>query len=165
MFSFSNTDDPSDLQRRSFMAKVASSILGVNILGSASGSDLFGSSGLVSAATPVFQTKGKAKRVICLFMRGAMSQFETFAPKPGTESQGETRTIKTNVAGIQFGQHVPKMAKHMDKLAVIQSMNTETGVHEAAEYTANTGYRKIASTSHPSLGCLLYTSPSPRDRG
>ena len=152
MFSFSNTDDPSDLQRRSFMAKVASSILGVNILGSASGSDLFGSSGLVSAATPVFQPKGKAKRVICLFMRGAMSQFETFAPKPGTESQGETRTIKTNVAGIQFGQHVPKMAKHMDKLAVIQSMNTETGVHEAAEYTANTGYRKIASTSHPSLG-------------
>ncbi len=156
MFSFLNTDDPSDLQRRSFMAKVASSVLGVNILGSASGSGLLGSSGLVSAATPVFQPKGKAKRVICLFMRGAMSQFETFAPKPGTKSQGETKTIKTNVAGVRFAQHVPMMAKHMDKLAVIRSMNTETGVHEEAEYTSYTGYRKLASTSHPSLGPWIH---------
>ena len=156
MSSFSKTDDPNDLQRRSFMARIASGILGVNMFGLASGNGLFGSGSSIASATPVFQPKGKAKRVIYLFMRGAMSQFETFAPKPGTESQGETKTIKTKVAGIEFAEHVPMLAKQMDKLAVIRSMNTETGVHEQAAYTSHTGYRKLASTSHPSLGPWIH---------
>ena len=151
MFKFSNTQDPNDLQRRGFMAKVASGLLGVNLFGMTSGTGLFGSHS-TSGATPVFKPKGKAKRVIYLFMNGAMSQFETFAPKPGTKSQGDSKTIKTKVAGVQFGEHLPMLAGQMDKLAVIRSMNTETGVHEAADYTAHTGYRQLASTSHPSLG-------------
>lgn len=155
MFNFSNTDDPNDLQRRSFMARIASGMLGVNLFGLASGNGPFGSAS-AAGATPVFKPKGKAKRVIYLFMNGAMSQFETFAPKPGTKSQGETKTVKTKVAGIEFGEHVPMLAKQIDKLAVIRSMNTETGVHEVADYTAHTGYRQIASTSHPSLGPWIH---------
>lgn len=153
MFSFLNTDDPAEFQRRSFMARIASGVLGVNLFGLASGNGLLGSA---AGATPILQPKGKAKRVIYLYMTGAMSQFETFAPKPGTSSQGQTKTIKTKVAGVQFGEHLPMMAKEMDKLAVIRSMNTETGVHEVAQYTGRTGYRPLASTSHPSLGPWIH---------
>ncbi len=155
MFNFSNTDDPNDLQRRNFMARMASGLLGVNLFGLGSGSGLL-SSAMAAGATPIFKPKAKAKRVIYLFMNGAMSQFETFSPKPGTKSQGQTKTIKTKVAGIEFGEHLPMLAGQMDKLAVIRSMNTETGVHEAAGYTAHTGYRQIASTSHPSLGPWIH---------
>lgn len=156
MFSFSNNDDPKDIQRRSFMARIASGILGVNVFGLASGNGLFGNGSSIASAAPVFKPKGKAKRVIYLYMRGAMSQFETFAPKPGAESQGETKVIDTNVTGVKFAEHVPMLAKQMDKLAVIRSMNTETGVHEQAAYTSHTGYRMLASTSHPSLGPWIH---------
>ncbi len=156
MFSFLNTGDPKDLQRRSFMTRVAAGLLGVNLFGHASGSGLFGSTPLATGATPLSKPKGKAKRVIYLNMRGAMSQFETFAPKPGTEVQGETKTIDTKVSGVKFAEHVPMLAALTKDLAVIRSMNTETGVHEQAQYTMQTGYRKIASTSHPSLGPWIH---------
>jgi hypothetical protein len=156
MFSFFKTDDPNDLHRRSFVTRVASGLLGVNLFGMATGNGWLNSRSTAMGATPVFKPKGKAKRVIYLFMNGAMSQFETFAPKPGTESQGETQTINTKVAGVQFGEHLPMLATQMKNLAVIRSMNTETGVHEAADYTAHTGYRQIASTSHPSLGPWIH---------
>ena len=128
--------------RRGFMAGVARRLLGVSFLPLLEGS-AFGASGHSGAS---------AKRVIYLFMNGAMSQLDTFDPKPGTDSQGETKAIDTNVAGVQFGEHLPLLAKQMDKLAVVRSLSTETGAHGPGSYVMRTSYREIASTRHPSLG-------------
>ena len=102
------------------------------------------------AASP--KTKGTARQVIYLFMDGGMSQLDTFDPKPGSKVQGDTKAIDTNVAGVKFGQYLPELAKKMDQLALVRSLNTQTGDHDGGKYLMRTGYKSIASTRHPSLG-------------
>ncbi len=128
--------------RRRFMEQTARQLLGVSFLPMLSENAL--------AATS--SSRGKARQVIYLFMDGAMSQLDTFDPKPGSEVQGETKTIDTNVAGVKFGQHLPELAKMMDQLALIRSLSTQTGDHDGGKYLMRTGYKAIASTRHPSLG-------------
>ncbi len=99
--------------------------------------------------------EGKAKRIIYLFMAGGMTHIDTFDVKPGHPNQGSTQVIGTNVSGCQLGQHLPNLAKHFDKLAVIRSMNTQTADHEAAEYLMRTSYDAIATERHPSMGPWL----------
>ncbi len=95
---------------------------------------------------------GKAKRIIYLFMAGGMSHIDTFDLKPGHENQGSTKGIATSVTGCQISQHLPVLASQFDKLAVIRSMNTQTGDHEAGEYLMRTSYEAIATERHPSIG-------------
>src|SRR5947209_2899456 len=61
------------------------------------------------------------KACILLWMAGGPSQFETFDPKPGTESQGPTRAIPTAVPGVEIAEHWKKTAGVMKDLAVIRS--------------------------------------------
>src|SRR5206468_10704966 len=44
--------------------------------------------------------KQKKRACIPLWMAGGPSQFETFDPKPGSPSQGPTKTISTSVPGL-----------------------------------------------------------------
>lgn len=97
----------------------------------------------------------KAEHVIYLFMSGAMSHIDTFDPKPGTEAGGETTAISTSVPGITIGNHLPKLAKQMNRLAVIRSMGTETGAHEQGVYLMRTSFKQIGTIRHPFLGSWL----------
>src|SRR5262245_38060753 len=56
------------------------------------------------------------KRMILLWMDGGPSQYDTFNPKPGSEYQGPTQAIDTNVTGIQIGEHWPKTAQVFDNI-------------------------------------------------
>ena len=110
-----------DVSRRRFLESMAKTAFGVSILPVAE--SLFGTA--AQAASPLAQSK-KAEHVIYLFMNGAMSHIDTFDPKPGEESGGETKAIQTSVPGIKIGEHLPMLASKMDQLAVIRSMTTET---------------------------------------
>jgi hypothetical protein len=101
---------------------------------------------------------GKAKHLIYLYMQGAMSQLDTFDPKPKSKVQGETKPIQTKISGVQFGEYLPQLAKVADKLAVIRSMNTSTAAHEPARYLMSTSYKPIATTRHPGLGSWIHKS-------
>ena len=105
-----------DVSRRRFLESMAKTAFGVSILPVAE--SLFGSA--AQAASPLAQSQ-KAEHVIYLFMNGAMSHIDTFDPKPGEESGGETKAIQTSVSGIQIGEHLPLLASKMDQLAVIRS--------------------------------------------
>lgn len=133
-----------EVDRRQFIEYAAKSFLGVSLLPMLRG--------VGSAAEPLPVTPGKAKRLIYLFMNGAMSHLDTFDVKPGHENQGTTRAIQTNVPGAQVGHYLPNIAGQFDKLAVIRSMNTQTGDHEAGEYLMRTSYETIATERHPSIG-------------
>lgn len=139
MFGHLLSTNPSS--RRDFMSSMAHSLLGVSFLPLIAGKSIAAS-----------RSGKKAKQVIYLYMGGAMSQFETFDPKPGSESQGQSKAIDTNVAGIKLGENLPKLAKLTNELALVRSMSTETGAHGPGAYLMKTGYREIASTRHPSLG-------------
>ena len=130
-----------DLDRRQLLEWTAKSMLGVSLLPA-----------LGSAVAAAPGRGGKAKRLIYLYMTGAMSHLDTFDLKPGHENQGETRGIKTNVPGKQISQYLPTLATQFDKIVAIRSMNTETGAHEQGEYLMRTSYKQVATTRHPSMG-------------
>jgi len=95
---------------------------------------------------------GTAKHVIFLYMSGAMTHLDTFDLKPGRETQGDTKGISTSVAGMQFGETLPQLAKLANEMAVIRSLHTETGDHEGGRYLLRTSYKEIASIRHPGMG-------------
>ena len=83
-------------------------------------SDLFGL-GPASASVPPRPAEfGKAKACILLYKYGSPSQHETFDPKPEApaEIQGEMRAIPTAVPGIRICEHLPRIARIMDRLTV-----------------------------------------------
>jgi len=129
-------------ERRRFLSSAAFASLGVSLFPRLDNA--------VVAAEK--SSPGKAKRIIYLFMAGGMSHIDTFDLKPGHENQGSTKGIATSVTGCQISQHLPVLASQFDKMAVIRSMNTQTGDHEAGEYLMRTSYETIATERHPSIG-------------
>src|SRR5881398_2518327 len=70
-----------------------------------------------AATSPV---PGKATSVILFWLEGGPSHIDTWDPKPNSNF----KPISTNVAGIQVSELLPKIAKKMDKLAMVRSMYT-----------------------------------------
>jgi hypothetical protein len=137
------------LHRRDLMSYAARTMLGVSVGGLVLGRNALGIE--ASGATPA---TGKAKNVIILRMRGAMTHIDTFDPKPGREEQGETKVIPTKIAGVQFGEYLPQLAKLTDLMTVIRSVTTTTADHQQATYLLQTNYRAIASIVHPAMGAM-----------
>jgi Protein of unknown function (DUF1501) len=129
--------------RRQFMTMAAKTALGVSLF------PAMDRAVMAAAGSP------KAKRLIYLFMAGGMSHIDTFDLKPGHSNQGSTRGIATNVTGCQISEFLPTLASQFDKLAVIRSLNTQTGDHEAGEYLMRTSYEPLATETHPSIGPWL----------
>ena len=88
-------------------------------------------------------------------MAGGPSQFESFDPKPGAETQGPTRAIATRVPGMQVAEHWVRTAGVMSDLAVIRSMNGKEGNHGRATYLLHTSYPPSGGIVHPGFGSLV----------
>src|SRR5262249_11902329 len=69
------------------------------------------------------------KACILLWMAGGPSQFETFDPKPGADTQGPTRAIPTAVPGLAVAEHWARTARVTPELTVIRSMTSKEGNH------------------------------------
>src|SRR5262245_30731688 len=101
------------------------------------------------------ELKKQNRACILLWMAGGPSQFETFDPKPGAETQGPTKAIATNVPGIQIAEHWTRTAKVMNELAVIRSMTSLEGNHGRATYLLHTSYPPSGGIVHPGFGSLV----------
>lgn len=132
------------IARRSFLRSLG---LGAAAAGSVSWSDL------VAANAGELRQQGKA--VILLWMQGGPSQFETFSPKPGHENGGETKAIATSVPGIEIGENLPQVARAMQDICLIRSMNSREGAHPRATYLMHTGYLPTASVKYPTFGSVV----------
>src|SRR5688500_4540850 len=64
------------------------------------------------------------KAIIMVFLPGGPPHQDMFDLKPDApkEVRGEFNPIKTNVPGIEICEHMPKLAKMMDKFALIRSL-------------------------------------------
>ena len=71
-----------------------------------------------------------------------MSHHETWDTKPDAPSEyrGEFRPIATVVPGIRIGEHMPRLAQHTDKLAIIRSMHHRSSAHGKGMYWNITGH-------------------------
>jgi len=127
------------LTRRNFVLNLASAGLGVTVLPNI-------------AAAPA--TASRAEHIIYLFMNGGMSHLDTFDPKTNAEVKGKFNAITTN-AGYQISEHLPKLAKHGDKMAIVRSMMVTTGDHAGAQYIQRTSFKKIGTIVHPNMGAWM----------
>jgi RNA polymerase sigma factor (sigma-70 family) len=120
----------------------------------------------ISASAPQTKTEpaqppgGKGDKpgkmhVIILWMSGGPSQLDTWDPKPGNANGGPFKAINTNVKEIQISEHLPKLAKLADNLAIIRSMSHADGDHGRATYLMQTGYEWDGQTKYPELGAIL----------
>jgi uncharacterized protein (DUF1501 family) len=94
---------------------------------------------------------GKAKSCILLWLEGGPAQMDTWDPK----TNSNFRPISTNVAGVQVSELLPKLAKRMDKLALIRSMSSFGDDHPQAVHYAATGHLHNPAMQFPSLGAVV----------
>jgi arylsulfatase A-like enzyme len=101
--------------------------------------------------------EAKAKSVIYIYLPGGYAHQETFDPKPNApvEYRGPLASIKTNIPGIYFSQHLSETAKIADKITVIRSMGHNETAHERGTNNMFTGYRPSPSIQYPSLGSVV----------
>ena len=92
---------------------------------------------------------------VLLFMNGGPSQFETFDPKPGTETGGPTKDVPTAVPGARIAEGWKNVAAVMKDLALIRSMTNKEGAHPRAQYQLHTGYLPSGNVKYPPLGSVV----------
>lgn len=111
----------------------------------------------------------RAKRIIFLFMQGAISQVDTFEYKPhlqrdggkvgpggGTLTASKFRFQQYGQTGSWFSELLPHMAQHADRLCWLRGLHTDTPAHPQAVVQLHTGSANAALT-RPSMGAwLLY---------
>src|SRR5262245_42329552 len=71
------------------------------------------------------------KAVIMIYLPGGPPHQDTFDLKldAPSEIRGEFRPINTNVDGLQICEHLPRIAKVCDKLAIIRSISDAVDDH------------------------------------
>jgi hypothetical protein len=102
--------------------------------------------------------------VILFWLSGGPGHMETWDPKPAAPDQyrGPLRAVQTRVAGVHFGELLPRQAALMDRLAVIRSVNHGSGDHTKANHWMLTGFEGPAFNApdfrqqkRPSLGSAV----------
>jgi len=97
----------------------------------------------------------RSRACILLWMNGGPSQTDTFDLKPGHANGGPFREIATSVPGVRISEHLPKLARNMDQMAIIRTMRSQEGDHGRATYLLRTGYLPTGSVQYPTLGSLV----------
>src|SRR5437016_6057058 len=86
--------------------------------------------------------KPRAKSVIFLCQFGGPSHIDMFDMKPDAPEgiRGSHKPLATKADGIAISEHLPKLAKVMDKVTLIRSMHHNMKNHNPASYYALTGH-------------------------
>jgi hypothetical protein len=111
----------------------------------------------------------RAKRIIFLFMEGALSQLDTWEYKPQLQRNGgqpgpgggqltasRFRFARHGRTGTWVSELFPHTARHVDKLCFLRGLHTDTPAHPQAVIQLHTG-TALAQLTRPSMGSwLLY---------
>jgi len=127
--------------------------------------------GLAGLTLPTFlqarnsslSSAASAKACIIIYTWGGMSHYESFDPKPEApvDLRGEFKPIPTATPGMQFCEHIPLLAGHSEKLAVVRSVHHKQGGHQQGMYVTLTGHDPVPGikakgrNNHPSLTSML----------
>jgi hypothetical protein len=141
-----NTSGDGVIGRRGFLKQLGVAGVGAGLIG-VSWRDL-----LIAKAN---ELRKHGKSMILLWMDGGPSQFETFNPKPGSENQGPSGEIKTNIPGLTISEHWPRTAQVMDKIALIRSMSSSERDHFRAIKLVRTGYPIKPTIAYPTWGSVV----------
>ncbi|MEM7308256.1 MAG: DUF1501 domain-containing protein [Planctomycetota bacterium] len=170
------------LNRRELLARAGAGAAGLGLLSAAGGAGLFAQGRANPLAPREPQLPAKAKHVLFLFMFGGPSQMDLFDYKPELQRRdGETVRMERRKGDVRdsviygsrrsfqrFGETgqwcsdaLPRVAQHMDKLAVIKSLYTDSFAHGTGVLQMNSGQ---IFQGHPAMGAWVnygLGSPNP----
>src|SRR5262244_2563644 len=132
------------LSRRDWLKLTSAGVLGLPLSG-----------WLTSLAADTAKHPARKRSCILLWMGGGPSQMDTFDLKPGHANGGEFKEIQTAVPGIKISEHLPRVAKFMDRMALIRSMTSKEADHGQATFYGHTGYQPRGPIQYPTLGSLV----------
>ena len=116
------------LQRREMLQVGCSSLLGLTL------------PKLLQARSATNVLPQRAKSVVLVFLTGGGSHIDTFDPKPdATDVCGEFKPIATTIPGVQFTEHVPKLAARANRFAIVRSMAHKDNRHLSGTHNTLTG--------------------------
>lgn len=109
---------------------------------------------------------GSRKAIIMIYMCGAPPHQDMFDLKMDApaEIRGDFRPIATNVSGIEICEHLPRLAKIMDKLVPIRTMvGSPNGNHDSFICYTGRSFDRQPPGGWPSVGSTLSKLYGPRD--
>ena len=103
---------------------------------------------------------GKAEHIISIWLGGGVGQIDTFDPAPKGDVHknkpgGYYKAINTAVADVQVCEHLPRIAKQMDQMTIVRTVNHRVTEHAAATNRMHTGRPISGTVTYPSLGSLV----------
>ncbi len=113
--------------------------------------------GLPSLALGTSNDRPAERAVILLMMVGGPSQLDTFDPKPDAPSEvrGPFRSIASTIPGVRVNEHLPEIARRMDRLTLIRSLRHDSApIHETGLQLIGTGRLSRPGNDHPHLGAI-----------
>jgi hypothetical protein len=121
------------------------------------------------------RAEGRAARDVSLvyvFLHGGLSTIDTFDQKPDApaEFRGPFKPVATSVPGVQVCEHLPRLARHVDKLALLRSFRHHNSDHGPADHYMLTGYFPQAgfnpglspNNQRPAFGAVVARQLGPR---
>ena len=112
----------------------------------------------LQAAGAVDEKKAKIRNCITIFLVGSPGHIDTWDMKPDApeDIRGKFKPISTSVPGVQICEHFPRMARIMDRVALIRSLHYSTGAsHENGQRWMMTGHDFDASNKQPHMGSVI----------
>ena len=117
-----------------------------------------------SAASAVGKASSDQVNCILVWLDGGPTHYEMFDPKPDAPSdvRGQFKSIPTTVPGVSFCETMPKLAKTLDKMAVIRSICHKDPNHGGGNHYMMTGAPTPVPVNcgssvsfHPSFGSMV----------
>jgi hypothetical protein len=105
------------------------------------------------------------KSVIMVYLSGGMAHQDTFDLKPDApdEVRGEFRPIDTNVPGVRIGEHLPKLARTMDRISLVRSIVGLADEHTSFQNLTGWRMNEAQRDGRPNFGSTVSRVLGPVD--
>src|SRR5262249_40931704 len=113
------------------------------------------------ASAPELKKQGKS--LIILWMGGGPSHMDLWDLKPGQPTGGEFKSIKTAANGIEISELLPSVAKQMQHLSIVRSLNSNEADHDRGTRKMNIGRTPSPIVQYPSIGSVASSLLTSKD--
>jgi hypothetical protein len=139
--------DCEGVHRRDFLKLGTAGLLGLGL------ADLLR---LEAGAASTRKARRKASGVIMVWLAGGPATIDMWDLKPTAPEniRGEFRPIATSARGVQICEHLPRLARLMDRCTLVRSLHHNIPEHGVGTTYLTTGNRPSATLQYPSLGSL-----------
>src|ERR1041385_8304403 len=99
----------------------------------------------------------RAKSVVLVYLGGGLSHHDSFDLKPDAmeEIRGKYKPIASAVPGLPVGELLPRMAKEMNKVALVRSQAHNNDHHETATNWVLSGRFGTPFGDFPAIGAVV----------